>query len=253
MKRSSPSVTGRIGGTGMFFLVVSLLAAAVLLTGCPTPTNSDSGGSGGSGGDGGDGGTSWDGQYQLGDPGPAGGLIFYIDVEDDHPDWTYLESAPSGWSTTAEGLGLQWLTERTDVNAPGGFESSAAIGTGKENTEAILALPNGDYPAAQAAENYSVTNGGTTYDDWFLPSPHELNEMYKTLHAQSQGGFSTTHNTSNPPSANEVMYWSSYADDGSLFSVNFVLPESTRGDNFSQWTIGWLGEQNFYVRPARRF
>ena len=252
MKRSSRSVTGRIGGTGLFFLVVSLLAAAVLLTGCPTPTNSDSGGSGGGGGDEGDGGSSWEGQYQLGDTGPAGGLIFYIDVADDHPDWTYLESAPSGWSTTAEDSGLAWLTERTDVAADGtdDFETSGALGAGKENTEDILALPNGSYPAADEADNYSVTVDGTIYDDWFLPSPNELDEMYQALHLQGQGGFSETENTS---SDDEVMYWSSWVDGGIIFSVNFVLPESIRGNNFYQWTIGWLGEQTFYVRPARRF
>ena len=236
----------------MFFLVVSLLAAAVLLTGCPNPTSSDSGGSGGSGGDGGDGGTSWDGQYQLGDTGPAGGLIFYIDVADDHPDWTYLESAPSSWSTTAEDSGLAWLTERTDVAADGtdDFETSGALGAGKENTEDILALPNGSYPAAQAAADYSVDQNGTTYDDWFLPSPNELDEMYENLHTQGKGGFSETDNTS---FSNRVMYYSSWVDGGIVFSVNFVLSESARGDNFYAWTLGEFGDESRYVRPIRRF
>ena len=32
--------------------------------------------------------------------------------------------------------------------------------------------------AAQVAEDYSVTANGVTYNDWFLPSLEELNEMY---------------------------------------------------------------------------
>ncbi|MDR9375257.1 MAG: DUF1566 domain-containing protein, partial [Schleiferiaceae bacterium] len=33
--------------------------------------------------------------------------------------------------------------------------------------------------AAKICDNYSVTVGGTTYDDWFLPSKDELNEIYQ--------------------------------------------------------------------------
>ena len=33
--------------------------------------------------------------YELGDIGPAGGYIFYIDEANEHPGWTYLEAAPA--------------------------------------------------------------------------------------------------------------------------------------------------------------
>src|SRR6056297_304998 len=40
--------------------------------------------------------------YAKGDPGPAGGIIFYVDTADEH-DWTYLEVAPATTEWTSKG------------------------------------------------------------------------------------------------------------------------------------------------------
>ncbi|MCJ7813821.1 MAG: DUF1566 domain-containing protein, partial [Candidatus Atribacteria bacterium] len=63
------------------------------------------------------------------------------------------------------------------------------IGTGQQNTLDIIGgdvLPD---KAADECANYSVMNGGVTYDDWFLPSKNELNQMYMNLKANGVGGF----------------------------------------------------------------
>ena len=64
-----------------------------------------------------------------------------------------------------------------------------AIGTGKQNTLDIIAGDPLSNKAADECANYSVTNGEVTYDDWFLPSKDELNQMYVNLKSQGIGGF----------------------------------------------------------------
>ena len=53
-----------------------------------------------------------------------------------------------------------------------------AIGTGQTNTTAMMNQAGYTGGAAQVADDYSVTDNGVTYNDWFLPSLEELNEMY---------------------------------------------------------------------------
>ena len=104
--------------------------------------------------------------YQIGSTGPGGGIVFY-DKGSDSDGWRYLEAAPADMATT-----LTWASsgfENTDITGTG-----TAIGTGKANTAAILAV-DANAPAAKACKDY---NGGGK-DDWFLPSMDELREMYK--------------------------------------------------------------------------
>ncbi|MDR1106058.1 MAG: DUF1566 domain-containing protein, partial [Treponema sp.] len=107
-------------------------------------------------------------EYAIGDAGPAGGIIFYVDSADTYPLWKYLEAAPADIGTMA------WVISGTTYanSLIGG--TSQAIGTGKDNTVAILAAADTDAPAAKACDDYS--SGG--FDDWFLPSLDELYEMH---------------------------------------------------------------------------
>jgi hypothetical protein len=129
--------------------------------------------------------------YGLGDTGPAGGLIFYIDDADAHA-WTYLEAAPS----STEWISKQWGKDGIAVTGTG-----TAIGTGKNNTALIVAKLN-EAPAEtdRAAQLCDALSYGG-YSDWFLPSKDELNEMYVNLHQQGVGGFET------------LSYWSSSESD----------------------------------------
>ncbi|MDR1786408.1 MAG: Ig-like domain-containing protein [Spirochaetaceae bacterium] len=102
--------------------------------------------------------------FSIGDTGPAGGIIFYMDVEGFTVNGVtchYLEAAPEdvpGTYTWGE-YGIDCSTE-------------TLVGTGAANTAALTAADHGhDHPAAKACADYSY--GG--WDDWFLPSKDEMN------------------------------------------------------------------------------
>ena len=104
--------------------------------------------------------------YKIGDTGPGGGIVFY-DKGRVSDGWRYLEAAPANQGTL-----LRWASYAyADTNITG---TESAIGTGKANTAAILAV-DGSAPAALVCKNYG---GGGKYD-WFLPSQGELNAMYE--------------------------------------------------------------------------
>ncbi len=56
--------------------------------------------------------------------------------------------------------------------------SGTTIGTGKENTDIIVAEYGTENNAAKLCDDYSVTVNSVTYDDWYLPSLDELDELY---------------------------------------------------------------------------
>jgi len=118
----------------------------------------------------------WTPLYALRDTGPAGGLIFYVKEGGYSGGWMYLEAAPSDQSASAE-----WGCYETSISGADG----TAVGTGEQNTIDIEAGCVAAGTAADICANLSL--GG--YDDWFLPSKDELNQMYVNLHLQGVGGF----------------------------------------------------------------
>jgi hypothetical protein len=111
-------------------------------------------------------------EYVLRVVGPAGGWIFYINPNAATDGWKYLEAAPVDQTSRA------WGTSPLNVTGADG----TAIGTGEQNTLDIIQNDTGTPDkAADECANYSVTNGGITYDDWFLPSKDELAKIYVNL------------------------------------------------------------------------
>ncbi|MDR1786871.1 MAG: flagellar basal body-associated FliL family protein [Treponema sp.] len=174
-------------------------------------------------------------KYKVGDTGPAGGTIFYMDRAgfiSNGVIWHYLEAAPADLPGT-----YQW----------GGYDASCstgmAIGTGAENTAVLASHDHGttDYGsglhlAAKACTNY--TFGG--YSDWFLPSWDELNLMYTNLKKKGLGGFSDSDYWSSSEDGNGAA-WGQYFDDS---APNF--------DNDNHHTVEFKND-SLLVRAARMF
>jgi len=120
---------------------------------------------------------------EVGGVGPAGGIVFY-DKGSYSDGWRFLEAAPASTEWTEK----PWGGRGTEVG------TDTAIGTGEANTQAIVAEygdnepdeNRADYAAKLAAD---LDHGG--YDDWFLPSKDELDQMYQNLYLEGLGGFSS--------------------------------------------------------------
>jgi hypothetical protein len=150
----------------------------------------------------------------------GGGIVFYVYDGGQHG----LIAATADQST-----GIRWYggtNTNTRARADG-------IGAGLKNTAIIIANQGsvgGNAFAATVCNEYSVTVGGVTYGDWYLPSKHELNLLY--LQQTVVGGFASNY------------YWS-----------------STEGDNYDAWDqyFGNGAQYNTskyntnYVRAVRAF
>ncbi len=107
--------------------------------------------------------------YNIGDIGPGGGVIFWINT-DTSMDWKYLEAGPT--TSMPPTAGRTWGTAIVTG------ATSEEIGDGAANTAAIV--------AAYAAENPPITDSAAHYcdgyanngfSDWFLPSFNELTKL----------------------------------------------------------------------------
>ncbi len=142
--------------------------------------------------------------YVVGQVGPAGGLIFYVDSADPnlkllHAGETYLEAAPTDLSVSSK-----WGCYGTPIfNGAQGL----IIGAGKQNTLDIIDVNNGCSEtniAAKLCDALNVDNGQIHFNGWFLPSQAELNKMYEELYLPLNiGGF-------------ENSYYLSSSEDGDI-------------------------------------
>ena len=174
--------------------------------------------------------TPWVAEYAVGDTGPAGGLIFYVSeagftVDGLSGTFHYLEASREDMKDE----GNQWGGRGTLCGV------YTEIGKGYANTNTLQActVPHPfeeDYHGqAKAAWNYSVTNDGTIYDDWWLPSKDELLELSTTYASLS---------------------------DKSVWNVNTSLWSSSEHDERTAWCI-LLSDENIdgttYTRGAHNF
>jgi len=156
--------------------------------------------------------------YKVGDTGPAGGIIFYVNT-DSSADWKYLEAGKADLSGT-----YKW-------GPVGACETGKEVGDGLENTKTLSAKGSA-YEAACAVYEKDIYNNG--YKDWFLPSIDELKLMYTNLykHDPSLGNFTSDN------------YWSSSDWNG---NYAWFLVFSTGYESANMHT------DSRYVRPVRAF
>ena len=177
---------------------------------------------------------------KIGMTGPGGGIIFYVDYNDQYAGLNYLEAAPVGWGNgiavdvaSGEVTGsatvdpaLLWCSNTSSLLA-GKTWANAAVGAGATNTSTADATCTSG--AIHAASDYA--GGGKT--DWFVPSLSELALIYANLRQIGTNGFSNGG------------YWSSTEyGEANAWSRNFNVGE----DLFGSAKV----DGNF-VRPVRSF
>ena len=152
-----------------------------------------------------------------------GGIVFYLDGNGGG-----LIAATEDRTSEYVEDGAAWgCSNGTEISGADG----TAIGTGAQNNLDILAGCSEDGIAAKLAADYEVTVDGVTYDDWFLPSRSELNELH--LNKIEVGSFTNT------------VYWSSTEKNANdAWNQNF-----TSGNQFQ------TPDKNvtFLVRSVRTF
>jgi len=99
-----------------------------------------------------------------------GGVVFYIFQSGD-PGYVAGETHGLVCAVDDQSSGAEWGCHGTSISGAG----SNGIGSGADNTSAILASCLQSGIAAELCDNY--TGGG--YSDWFLPSKDELDLMYQ--------------------------------------------------------------------------
>lgn len=138
-------------------------------------------------------GTNCDGSTtpcQIGDIGPGGGLVFYVNTNGFRCGPTlssvcrYLEAAREGWFDGGEDPRTSWATD-TDPGSglgnqgmivTGAGARGTAIGTGYQNSVAIV-NHGGNLPGSSAAALARSYTGPNNLTDWYLPSKNELREV----------------------------------------------------------------------------
>ncbi len=167
--------------------------------------------------------------YSVGDF-AQGGIVFWVDETGQHGLVAAKENQGGGSR-------IQWNNgSYTDTEANGD-----GVYAGEMNTMLIIANQgsnSNDYAAGVCA-NYTVTESGVTYGDWYLPSKEELNLMY-----QNKATIDATAGVNGGSGFASAGYWSS-----TEFNTNDAWRQNFGNGNQSLSTKGNIN----YVRAVRAF
>ena len=203
--------------------------------------------------------------YTVGQTGPGGGKIFYVATTPftcgptRATTCTYLEAAPALWNGGLVAPTRPWANsakQATTVGYPAGDTATAtAIGWGNRNTLAIISQGNTDAAASAAAmaEAHIVTVSGVDYDDWYLPSKDELNQMCKWARGITGTALTTlttlcTGGTLNIGEGAAGFLAGDYWSSSEVIATNAWYQYFSDGGQHSS-----IKSYNTYVRPVRAF
>ena len=160
---------------------------------------------------------------KIGAIGPGGGLIFFVDYNDQYAGFNYLEAAPSSCEAS-----IPWSSSNTSVPAVAGW-AARAVGAGSTNTTAIKTVFTSDDSTNNAAY-YAASCAAGSKNDWFLGSLGEMKLMYDNL--QGLGDFVDNY------------YWSSSEDNAGRAWFQDIGGGGQGNDD---------KDSTDYVRPVRAF
>ena len=176
--------------------------------------------------DGSDAGTVADEKCKIGMTGPGGGLIFFVDYNDQYAGFDYLEAAPAELQST-----IAWSNAASETVSGAAGWAARAVGRGQENTTAIVTA----YPtsgAAVSADAYSSNSyNSVVKSDWFLGSLGEMKLMYDNLQGVGVFLLASYYWSSSELAASSAWY-QSFID-----GLQYYSPKTT----------------TYYVRPVRAF
>jgi len=167
--------------------------------------------------------------YKIGDTGPGGGIIFFVDYNDQYSGFDYLEASP----TSCQSAGMWWTgaSSTFPVSYLSGW-TTRAIGAGKTTTASLIQQGRGDGGSNiyNNAALFATSCIAGNKSDWFLGSVGEMKLMYDNL--QGLGGLL------------QNKYWTS-----SNYSTTESFVVFFKEDSVSTQTFTSYGS----VRPIRSF
>lgn len=182
-------------------------------------------------------------RFTVGSTGPGGGTVFFA-IEEPFACGEMLEDLCTRLEVSP--VDAETVLPWAPMTAPPGMIAGAAgraIGEGRSNTEAIAAATGG-LPGSAAAWAAAYEQNG--YDDWYLPSLEELNELCKYANHQKTGDTGITCDGDGGLRSGFAGddYWSStQADATSALLIDVPLGGAGR-----------IGKTSSYrVRPIRAF
>lgn len=183
------------------------------------------------------------GYYRIGETGPAGGIVFY-DKGKYSDGWRYME--------------VSTIFYNNYIWAEGSYDEKgrllgtlSRIGNGKANTEKIV-RHYGMTSAKPTAPLLCLNHIENGYDDWFLPSRYELNELY--LADKAAGGKYVNAATRAGKLGPEYFGLMSSTEDGLGYSYYFqyfaVPPDSSKTTGDVNVSENWYSSPEEATRAA---
>ena len=140
----------------------------------------------------------------------------------------FYEAAPSTWSSPSGDPTSAWCNNSSALLGVASTVTGTGAMDGANKTAVMLGVCTSG--AANLADAYTATVNGVVYEDWFLPSKGELNQMY--VKRTEIGDFASGY------------YWSSSEYDAT-FAWNQNVYYGTQNNRDKADTT--------YVRPVRAF
>ena len=166
---------------------------------------------------------------KVGQIGPGGGTIFFVDYDNEYTTFNFLEAAPAGWAQNKDLVDptFKWCSDTTNKVLSANTWNSRQIGLGKFNTYEMLKVCKTGAAFEVQKFNLSKTN---KFNDWFLPSEGEL--MLISANLQGLAGLADSD------------YWSS-SEYSAIGGWVQAIGHGYQG-SASKETL-------FHVRPIRQF